>query len=627
MPMFSDNARGLAAALIVTALLIAALVLGKEVLIPFALAIVFAFILAPIVRVIAERGAPRGAAVALVMVVAVAVLGGASYAFSSQILTLTTTLATHKDNLSRKIQSITGSNTSDGALKRAQQSLEILEKEVERNTQAAIPPAKPAGSGAVVVTQEAKAPPTSLLAQLKRIFGPLATAGLTLLFTGFLLSQHNDIRDRVVRIAGVDNMSTTTSALSDAGSRLSKLFLTQAILNAGFGIFVAIALSLIGVPNAVLWGVSTACLRFVPFIGSFLSAIPPILLAAAVDPGWTMVIATAALFAIGEPILGHVVEPYVLGKHAGLSAFAMVLAASFWTLVWGPVGLLLAAPITMALVVLGQYIPRLEFLSVLLGDAPALSPAQEFYHRMLSADAPAAVEQIDTAMGAQSLPVASDEIVLPALRIAARDYRLETLTAAQTQTLRDTLDSVIELVEAEQGEGAAQPQPDGAGVLIVPARGPIDAAASKYVADLVQRTTGRPATAVTSSTGLMAISDARQAAKDRPVSHVVISTVGGLDDQHLKLILRRASRDFPAATLVVCNWGVERQPNQPLGGRDSLAMTRVADLIHHVSANHGASAENKRAAEENAPLPQPQPESAPVTTKIDLSGTALALQR
>ena len=239
----------------------------------------------------------------------------------------------------------------------------------------------------------------------------------------FLLLQYKDLRDRIVRVAGTDNMSETTAAMSDAGERPSDLFIMQTILNSSFGLFVGCVLMIIGVPNAPLWGVLTFVMRFVPYVGSYLSAIPPILLAAAVDPGWGMVISTLALFAIGEPMMGQFVEPFMLGKRAGLSPFAMVLSASFWTLLWGPIGLVLAAPLTLVVVVIGRYIPSLEFVTVLLGDEPPLSDQQEFYHFLLSGDAYGAIDQLEEAKETTPLGEVGDTIIIPALKLAAIDRR------------------------------------------------------------------------------------------------------------------------------------------------------------------------------------------------------------
>lgn len=556
MPMFSDSIRGLAAALICAAIGVAALVLGRDVLMPFALATILAFILAPIVRKLNERRVPHGAAVGIVVLSMLAIVAAGMFLFSAQLLSLTASLAGYKDNLTQKVRTIAGTGSHDNVFRKAAASVDTLGRELKKETDGGSTPAPPS----ILVARESADGASTAFEQLKSALHPLATAGLTLLFAMFLLAQHHDIRDRVVRLAGIDNMTDTTSALSEAGTRLSRLFLRQAALNAGFGAVVGVALAVIGVPNAALWGIATFFLRFVPFIGSIIAAVPPILLAAAVDPGWGMVIATTALFLIGEPIVGHLIEPHVLGKGVGLSSFAMVAAASFWTLVWGPVGLILAAPLTMSVVVLGQYIPRLEFMSVLLGDTPALAPEQEFYHRLLSDDAAAAAEQFESAAHSTSVGAASDNIALAALRIAARDYRNDRLDGEQTNALKETMDAVVELV----GDGIATLTATDAAadtqteprlrIMVVPARGPIDIVAAKFAAAMLAATTRHECIAIEHATGLMGLSAARSAAGDGNVDALILSTVGGIDHQHLKLLERRAVRDFPHTRLIVSDW-------------------------------------------------------------------------
>ncbi|MGL4397325.1 MAG: AI-2E family transporter, partial [Hyphomicrobium sp.] len=418
---------------------------------------------------------------------------------------------------------------------------------------------------------------------------------LTFLFALFLLLQHSDLRDRVVRVAGTDNMTETTSAMSEAGERLSQLFLMQAALNAGFGLVVAIALAVIGLPNAMLWGVVAALMRFVPFIGSLLAAVPPMLLAAAVDPGWGMFIATVLVFAIGEPVMGHVVEPLVLGKRAGLSPFAMVIAASFWALVWGPVGLILAAPLTMSLVVLGRYISGLEFFTVLLGDEPALSPQETFYHRLLSDDSISAAQQLEDVADEGTAFDVSDGVVLPALHLATMDQRRGRFDREGLSELRDTMGSVIGLVTEPASDKAPAASGAQQDVLVVPARGMIDTAAADFVAAMLQRIPSLAPRASGGTSGLTALSDARTAIDKDELETLVLVTVGGIEPQQLQFIVRRAMRDFPTTRILVLDWG------RGLSAR--RASDRNSDIAVPVAATYRdlTDALQLRMAKESAP--------------------------
>ena len=283
MPLVSDTVYNFAAGLVAMALVITGLMAGKDILIPLALACILAFILAPVVNWLLAHHVPHGLAVTGLMALVVVSLVAMILAFSAQMLSVATTLESNRNNLVTKLRDVTGKDSHEGILGRAARSFETLEKAItaelkSRESSAAAP---------VVVTEQKPTDASASVVDLaKAALGPLTIFLLTILFTAFLLLQYHDLRDRIVRVLGTDNMSGTTAALSDAGDRLGQVFLGQAMLNAGFGTFIAIALWLVGVPNPFLWGVTAALLRFVPYIGAFLSALPPLLLAAAVDPTW-----------------------------------------------------------------------------------------------------------------------------------------------------------------------------------------------------------------------------------------------------------------------------------------------------------------------------------------------------
>ena len=193
------------------------------------------------------------------------------------------------------------------------------------------------------------------------------------IFVIFILLQREDLKNRLIRLAGAQDLQRTTAALDDAGQRLSRLFLTQLALNASFGMVIGTGLWIIGVPSAPLWGMLAMIMRFVPYIGALISAIFPLVLAAAVGPGWTMVLMTATLFLVAETIVGQAIEPLVSGHSTGLSPVAVITSATFWTWLWGPVGLILATPLSMCLVVIGRHVDQLEFLEVMFGDQPPLT--------------------------------------------------------------------------------------------------------------------------------------------------------------------------------------------------------------------------------------------------------------
>ena len=275
---------------------------------------------------------------------------------------------------------------------------------------------------------------------LAPVVQPLATTGIVFVVVLFVLMQREDLRDRMIRLAGSSDLHRTTVAMDDAARRLSRYFVMQLALNTGFGLLVGIGLYLIGVPNPVLWGIVSAVMRFVPYIGAFLSALLPLGLAAAVDPGWDMVIATAILFLVLEPLTGQIVEPMLYGHSTGLSPFAVLISALFWTWLWGPVGLLLSTPLTVCLVVLGRHIDKLEFLDVLFGNSAALTPVENFYQRILADDSEEAQEHAELILQNCSLSAYYDEVVLKGLELAARDATRGVLTLEQKTDIRASVD-------------------------------------------------------------------------------------------------------------------------------------------------------------------------------------------
>ncbi|MFC7610555.1 AI-2E family transporter [Teichococcus aestuarii] len=234
--------------------------------------------------------------------------------------------------------------------------------------------------------------------------------------TVFILVQREDLRDRLIRLFGSTDLHRTTVAMDDAAYRLSRFFLAQLSINLGFGAVIAAGLLLIGVPSPLLWGLLAALLRFVPYVGAVLGAVLPIGVAAAVDPGWSMALWTAVLFLAIEPLIAHVVEPLAYGHSTGMSPVSVVVAAIFWSWIWGPIGLIIATPLTLCLVVLGRHVDRLEFLDVLLGDRPALTPVENFYQRALAGDPDEVQEQAELLLRERSLCSYYDEVALKGRR-------------------------------------------------------------------------------------------------------------------------------------------------------------------------------------------------------------------
>jgi predicted PurR-regulated permease PerM len=443
-------------------LIVIALYVGQVVLVPLALAVILAFVLAPPVRMLRRTGIGNTASVFVVVGIAFAIIFAIGTVITQQVGDLVEELPRYQATLRDKVKSLKDvTSGSGGAIRQANETLKQLQEELEAPKAPAAPPQtmtpvaperlNPAAGERRPVPVEVRTPAPTAIDQLQGIVGvvlaPLATAGLVLLFVLFLLLQREDVRDRAIRLLGSNDLEKSTTAMDDAGKRLGRYFLTLTLINTGFGIFIALGLWLIGVPSPVLWGVLATLMRFVPFLGSFIAAACPLILAAAVDPGWSMFLMTLALYVVSEPIMGNVIEPVVQGQRTGLSPLAIVLSAAFWTLLWGPIGLLLAIPLTVVLVVLGHHVERLEFLNVLLGDTPPLSPPERFYQRMLAGDPAEAVEQAEAFIKSAPLVDYYDDVVIEALRLAQADADRGTLEPDRLVDIRNTADVVIDTLE------------------------------------------------------------------------------------------------------------------------------------------------------------------------------------
>lgn len=446
--------------LIFAALIVTGLYIGREILVPIALAILLSFVLSPFVTRLQHWRVPRVLSVLLVVLIGFSIIFSLGGLMVSQAARLAEDLPSYQQTLRDKIQKLRGVTAGSGTLERASKVLKDLDAELQN-------PGVTNSPGARALTQpadrpipvEVRQPDPGALTTLAAILGPLVqpttTTGIVLIFVVFVLLQRQDLRNRFIRLVGSHDIQRTTAALDDAGQRLSKLFLTQIAFNAVFGILIGVGLEIIGVPSAPLWGLIAMIMRFVPYIGAVLSAVFPIVLAAAVGSGWEMVLWTVALFAVLELLAGQVLEPLVYGHTSGLSPVAIIVAASFWTWLWGPVGLVLATPLTICLVVVGRHVEQLQFLDVMLGDQPPLSPAQVVYQRMLAGDPMEASEQARAFLKDQPLESYYDRIVLEGLRLAEADARLGRLDDERMDRIVATVTEVVDDLEAHEDRATA----------------------------------------------------------------------------------------------------------------------------------------------------------------------------
>ena len=445
MALLSAMATAVLAVIIITMLYF-----GREIIIPIAMAILLSFVLAPLVGLLQRIRVPRGLAVVSVVIFAFAVIFATGSLLASQLTQLAGDLPRYQSTITEKIQTFRETTASRGTLERASGMLKDLSKELDKPKEGTglVPsPGAKASAPPAPVPVEVRQPDPGALESLRSLIAPLlhplATTGMIIIFVIFILLQREDLRNRLIRLAGSHDLQRTTAAIDDAAARLSRLFLIQLLLNGAFGLVIGIGLALIGVPSAILWGILAAALRFVPYIGAAIAALFPLALAAAVDPGWSMLLWTLALFIVVEPVVGHVVEPMVYGQSTGLSPVAIVASATFWTALWGPIGLVLATPLTVCLVVLGRHVERLEFLDIILGDRPALSPPEIFYQRMLAGDPTEASEKAEEFLKERSLSSYYDEIALKGLQLAQADAERGALDQERLARIRDAVGEFV----------------------------------------------------------------------------------------------------------------------------------------------------------------------------------------
>jgi predicted PurR-regulated permease PerM len=500
---------------------------GREVLVPMALAILLSFALTPPVELLQRLYVPRSVAVIGVVLLAFAGVFGLGGLMVSQVNQLASDLPSYQSTLREKIQSLRGVAAGSGTLERASEVLQNLSREIDRPenvapSSPAAPPVllKPADRPIPVEVRQPDAGALQTLASLiSPLIHPLETTGIVIIFIIFILLQRQDLRNRLVRLAGSRDLQRTTAAIDDAAQRLSQLFLTQLALNAGFGVVIGLGLWFIGVPSAALWGILAMVLRFVPYIGPPVAAIFPLVLAAAVGSGWGMVLWTAALFVVVESILGQAIEPIVCGHNTGLSPVAIIASATFWTWLWGPIGLILATPLTVCLVVLGRHVDRFKFLDVMLGDRPPLTPPELAYQRMLAGDSDEAAEQAEDFLKERPLLTYYEEVLVEALKLAQTDADRGLLDNDRMIRVRDVVAEIVDDLSAHQDEISPTPVLDasakedaplahidlaedslgrnaqeipihwstGKPVLCIPGLGPLDEAFAVIVAQTIER--------------------------------------------------------------------------------------------------------------------------------------------
>ncbi len=567
------------------ALIVCALYFGREILMPLALAFFLGFVLEPFVSRLKHWGLPRTASVFVVVAVALALIGGAGFFLTNQVSALSAELPTYQNNIRSKLANLRADAGKPGMFDGVLKTFDTFKSEVDK-----APPtageAAPKGSAAapppqrVQLEDRAPSPFQQAIGWLEAGSGPLAKAGIVLVFVVLILLDTLDLRDRLLRLWG-GTLHRSTDAMDEAGRRIGKYLTMQLVVNLSYGVPMALGLWFIGVPGAILWGAVAAVMRFVPYVGPMISAVFPVALAFAVDPGWSMVLWTVGLIVALEMVVNNVIEPWLYGASTGLSAMSLMVSATFWTTLWGPVGLIMSTPLTVCLLVIGRHLPRLRFLDVLLGSQPALDTPTRIYQRLLADNVEEAIDLASEQAESGGVTAFYNEVGLPVLRMASSDHAA-VATAEHRHRVVSGMDALIDdLVEQHPaGETGARGLP--ASVVCIGGKWEVDTLAAKMLAHALssegQQAEFRPANVV--SAEYIARLDLAGA------QTVCLSYFSAQPQAQARHFCRRLRRRWPDVRIVLALWNA---PPELAGedackaiGADAVA-TSISEAVIRVS--------------------------------------------
>jgi predicted PurR-regulated permease PerM len=535
-------------------LVIAVLYWAQAVLVPIALAILLTFVLTPPVSWL-ERWVGRVPAVLVTVTLVFTILALAGWGLARQLDHLANDLPLYRTNILSKIRDVRGAGKG-GSVEKLQETIEEIKTDIGQST-------GPSGTASqpVVVTSQTAASSSSL-SWLGPVVGPLGTAALVVAMVIFMLLERRDLRDRLIGLFGHGQLTVTTKAFDEAGSRVSRQLLMQSLVNLVYGIAAGIGLYLLGVPYALLWASLGAALRFIPYVGPVLGAGAPILVSLAALEGWARPLWVVGLFVALELFTNLVLETVLYAGAAGVSQVALLVSLAFWTWLWGPLGLLMGTPLTVCLVVLGKHVPGLEFVGTLMADAPALAPEYGYYQRLLAHDQSEAGELIERHIKTQAPRSVYDALLLPALNYAERDRLEQRLSLEEEMDVidatRELLSDAAELIrstETEPSEPADESEAPGPReplrVLGCAINGPADEVALVMLANLVDDLS----IFVEVTTARMQASDLVALVQSQGVSIVVLADLPPSPPSKTRYLVKRLHAALPNLRIVVGRWG------------------------------------------------------------------------
>ncbi|MGH8261423.1 MAG: AI-2E family transporter [Steroidobacteraceae bacterium] len=584
-------------------IVIAALRLAQDVFIPLALAVLMTFLLAPLVERLQRWGINRVVAVVVTVIVAFLILGGLLYVVFDQLRDLARELPQYRVQLGHNVSKLAG------FLKGSMGHLSKLVSELSADFRRV----SPAPRGRPIPKVEVVEPPLAGLQALRQLIsplaGPLATGAVVIVFVIFMLLRFSDLRERIIRVLGARNLRVATEAIDDAARRVSRYLLMQTLINSWEGLCVAVGLTLIGLPNAILWGALTTVLRFIPYVGILIAAAMPLALSFAVFDHWLPPLLTLVLFVCVEMLSYVVLEPWLYSRRTGVSPVALLVAAVFWAWLWGAAGLFLAIPLTVCLVVMGKYIPQLAFLSVLLGDEPALAPHERLYQRLLANSPEDADDLVEEESRQLSLTEVCDKVLLPAMYLIERDHDQGALRDAKRKYMLDHIErwaeELADSAAQQHGPRAAAKSPVGADEAVARAAVEILCLAA---ADRADEIAARLAAAVMAEQGYSVHTAPRAGVPDTPIESpaiVLISALPGDATAHARHLCRRVRARFGELPVMVGLWLAEAEMERSWQRLASAGTSRVITTLSEALTDIG------RFATEGVPRLPPMPPTQP----------------
>lgn len=572
--------------LALVALVVGMLRFAEEVLVPIAFATLLAFLLSPLVVRLTRWGLPKAAAIIVTVIVAFSVIFGIGWIVSSQAVALIHELPNYEQNLHQKISTLKQPQ-KPAVVSRIAGMVDNLRRDLKEETTEAPVEAIPGEEPKPIPVEVKPTEPTAW--EVAReiaspVLRPLGVAGIVIVFVVAMLFQREDLRDRVIKLVSAGQLHVATAALDDAASRVSKYLVMQFVVNATYGVPVGIALYFIGVPNALLWGLLATLLRFIPFLGPWIAATFPVALSIAVDPGWTMLLYVIAVFVVMEIISNNIVEVVLYGASTGISNLALLIAAVFWTWLWGPAGLVLSTPLTVCLLVVGSYVPGLSFLKMMLGSEPVLEPPAQFYQRMLSMESEDMLDVAVKYMELHSLEEFYDDVFVPALLMSEQDRHRGALPESRQrfifQASRELIDE-LERQEETLAEANSDPavleaapsstQPTPPTVLGLPARDEADELVALMLCHLLRRRGVSAAVLALNTT----VEDAASAVAQHSVRSVFISALPPSTVGAARTLYRRLRQRCPRVDLTIGVWCHD----DAVELRDRLHATKQEEIV------------------------------------------------